>query len=81
MRIGRALVVTALSTAMLPALSGIASAHMLSVATPSGQVNTQVLHSGNTSLPPHSGAFRHHVTCNVNGTNPAITILGPSECS
>ena len=80
MSIRRVLAVAALAAGMLPAVGGVASAHLLSVATPSGQTNTQVLHSGNTSLPPHTGAFKLHVTCNVNPANPAITVLGPNAC-
>ena len=76
----RALLVAAMSVAMLPISTGVASAHAVSVNTPSGQTNVQGLHSGDASLPPHSGAFKHHVTCNVNGSNPAITILGPADC-
>ena len=76
----RVLVVVALSGAVVPLSATGASAHMLSVSTPSGQTNMQVLHSGSTSLPPHTGAFKTVVTCNVNPDNPAITILGPSAC-
>jgi len=75
----RALVVIGTAVAMLPALSGVASAHAVSVATPSGQTHVQVLHAGK-GLPPHSGAFEQVVTCRVNGTSAAATILGPSSC-
>lgn len=80
MTITRVLVVGGLSAAIVPLLAGAASAHAVSVATPSGQTHTQLLHAGDGSLPPHSGAFKLHVTCNVNGSNPALTILGPSAC-
>ena len=76
----RALLVAAMSVAILPLSAGAAGAHAVSVDTPSGQTNVQVLHSGDPSIPPHSGAFKHQVACNVNGSNPAITILGPTDC-
>lgn len=80
MKARRLLVVGALSAAMLTASAAAASAHAILVETPSGQEHFQVLHSGNGALPPHSGAFKFHVTCNVNGSNPAIFIGGPSSC-
>ena len=75
----RVLVLAGLSAAMIVGSATAASAHAVSVETPSGQTNQQVLHAGKL-LPPHSGAFKYHVTCNVNGTNPAITVGGPTDC-
>jgi len=71
---------TALATVGLLALSlAPASAHQLQVETPSGKTNTQVLHSGNTELPPHTGALKFQVSCNLEG-NPAVSLAGPSSC-
>ena len=75
----RFLVVGALAVAMVPALAGVASAHAVSVTTP-GHSHVQPVHSGDPSLPPHSGAFKYHVTCNINGHNPVVVFFGPSEC-
>ena len=75
----RLLVVGALSVAMMPALAGVASAHAVSVSTP-GRSHVQPVHSGDPSLPPHTGAFNYHVTCAINGVNPVVVFLGPSDC-
>lgn len=76
----RLLVVGALAAAMVPALAGVASAHAVSVSTP-GHSRVQPVHSGDPSLPPHTGAFQYHVTCNINGDNPVLFFFGPSDCS
>lgn len=77
----RALAVVALSAAMISMSAGAASAHAVSVVTPSGQTHQQPVHAGDASLPPHTGAFKFHVTCSVNPTQAAATFTGPSSCN
>jgi hypothetical protein len=72
----RTITFAAASLAALALSLAPAAAHQVSVATPSGQTNVQVLHSGNTELPPHTNAFPCNVIPATQG-NPAVTILGP----
>lgn len=75
----RMVTLAAASLAALALSLAPAAAHQVSVSTPSGQTNQQVLHSGNTELPPHTNAFPCAVIPATQG-NPAIKILGPSAC-
>lgn len=70
-----ALSLAAASLAAVTLSLAVAAAHQVSVTTPGGQTNMQVLHPGNIDLPSHTNAFACAVIPATQG-NPAIAILG-----